>query len=59
MAPEVITNSSFTTASDIWSFGILIHQMVTKKKPFAEGLYQNCLTFQRAKNSRCATENRI
>jgi len=34
MPPEVVNGRQHTTASDIWSFGIMIFEMITGKLPF-------------------------
>lgn len=34
MAPEVVIRDKHTTASDVWSFGVMMFEMVTGKLPF-------------------------
>lgn len=34
MAPEVVIRDNHTTASDVWSFGVMMFEMVTGKLPF-------------------------
>jgi len=35
MAPELIRNESHSEKVDIWSFGIVLWEMVTRQVPFA------------------------
>ena len=34
MAPEVFTQSGYTVAADIWSFGMVLYEMLTLKQPY-------------------------
>merc|ERR1711964_155548 len=36
MAPEIVRQSHYTTKSDIWSFGVLVFEMVVGRCPFRE-----------------------
>lgn len=36
MAPELILNIKYDSSVDIWSFGVVIYELLTKKKPFHE-----------------------
>merc|ERR1712146_373129 len=36
MAPEIVKRGSYTTKCDIWSFGVLVFQMVVGRYPFGE-----------------------
>jgi len=35
MAPESIRNKEYTTKSDIWSYGVVVWEILTRSKPFA------------------------
>lgn len=35
LAPELFENKSYTAAVDNWSFGLLTHEIITGKRPFA------------------------
>lgn len=34
MAPEVIKNSTFSKASDVWSYGVLLWELLTGETPY-------------------------
>lgn len=34
MAPEVILSKTYTTSYDIWSFGVIIYELITKHHPY-------------------------
>ena len=43
-APEVFLNrnfKNFSSASDIWSFGIIMFEMMTNTNPFSEKTFEN------------------
>ncbi len=35
MAPEVFAKQPYSTAADIWSFGIILGEIATREEPFA------------------------
>ena len=35
MAPEVLDDSGYSMAADVYSFGILLHEVFTEKEPFS------------------------
>lgn len=37
MAPEVLRGDRYSSAADVWSFGVLIYEIVSRKIPY-EGL---------------------
>lgn len=36
MAPEVLENDGYSKAADVYSFGILMHEVYTGKEPYSE-----------------------
>src|SRR4051794_35853087 len=39
LAPELLKNKPYTTASDIYSFGMIMWELITGKAPFADRAY--------------------
>ena len=39
MAPEVMNCGSYTSKADIYSYGILLWEIITRKVPFGEETY--------------------
>jgi serine/threonine protein kinase len=39
MAPEVITENSYSKASDVFAFGIILHELYTKEHPYSHSVY--------------------
>jgi NIMA (never in mitosis gene a)-related kinase len=35
MAPEIWTNRHYSKAADVWALGIILHEILTLKHPFA------------------------
>lgn len=50
MAPEVIRSNMFSKASDIWSFGVVLWEMLTAKVPY-EGVEGMAVAYGVATNS--------
>src|SRR5947209_5680938 len=43
LAPEVLTKKPYTTKSDIYSFGMIMWEFTTGKKPFHDRPHNHCL----------------
>jgi len=43
MAPEVLLRKSYTKESDIYSFGMIMWEYTTGKKPFYNRYHNHCL----------------
>src|SRR2546421_11085130 len=43
LAPEVLSHKLYTKASDIYSFGMIVWEHTTGKKPFYNRPYNHCL----------------
>ena len=41
MAPEILLGKQFNEKADIYSFGIILWQIYTRKEPFAVTFYAN------------------
>jgi cGMP-dependent protein kinase len=39
MAPELLTGRGYTCLVDLWSFGVMIYEMVTREFPFGSDLH--------------------
>ena len=39
MAPEVIRTGKYSRASDVWSFGVVLWELLTGQQPYAEVHY--------------------
>lgn len=35
MAPEVFAKQPYSTAADVWSFGVIVGELATRQEPFA------------------------
>jgi len=44
MAPEVIRGARYDEKVDVWSYGVLVWEMLTGNVPY-EGLHQNSILF--------------
>jgi len=36
MAPEVIKNKHYDMKADVWSFGVILHEILFREIPYAE-----------------------
>jgi serine/threonine protein kinase len=36
MAPEVINGAKYTQQADIWSYGMLLYEIITLQAPYSE-----------------------
>lgn len=44
VAPELILNSGYDDAVDIWAFGVLLYEMIFRKTPFIDNIHENDIT---------------
>ncbi len=45
MAPEVICNSSYNSSVDVYSFGIIMYEVLFNKRPYKQEQYENMQEF--------------
>ena len=52
LAPEVLSKKSYTKESDIYSFGMIMWEFTTGKKPFHDRSHNHCLVKDTLKGER-------